>query len=283
MANGTPFTELTTDKPLHLAGLYRQASLFLVLSGPSAKLLPLDLLRRRGIVTMGVNNSPALWRPNLWTHIDTPCRFHSSIWRDPGITKFVQRRPLSVLSKPLRTKRSDGTFDYPSDSIGQPISSPNVIGIDTNDNFDPGSWLSEPSINTGNGEGASTRNGWPCCRSVIFAALKIAYSLGFGTVYLVGCDFRYDTNCPYSFPEAAKTPPAVIDPGTAGSPYQKMAAMLNLLVPRFRFAKFSVFNTNPDSLLAAFPHRSFVDAIDSATAGVDQDPLDTVGWYNTPA
>ena len=75
-----------------LADLYRGAGCFLILAGPSLKELPLELLKKRGVITMTINNGVAAFpegvRPHLWTFTDKPQKFHDAIWKDPGILKF---------------------------------------------------------------------------------------------------------------------------------------------------------------------------------------------------
>ena len=76
-----------------MADLYLGAQAFLVLGGPSLKSMPLEMLSRRGVLIMSVNNCPAGLpegiRPHVWLHTDPTGKFHDSIWRDPGILKIV--------------------------------------------------------------------------------------------------------------------------------------------------------------------------------------------------
>ena len=74
----------TTDfDSVSLCDFYRGRQAFLVLSGPALADLNLALLDRRGIVTMGVNNSWSVYRPTLWTCVDSPGRFI-----DTGCSRF---------------------------------------------------------------------------------------------------------------------------------------------------------------------------------------------------
>lgn len=90
-----------------LAGFYKGRSAFLVLSGPSLNQVDLTQLTRRGIVTMGVNNSWSVHRPTLWTGVDDPGRFIDVGWKDPGILKFV---PVCHWGRKLRVQAADGTM-----------------------------------------------------------------------------------------------------------------------------------------------------------------------------
>jgi len=71
---------------------------FLIAGGPSFKEIDKHELSRPGLLTMGINNSPASFRPNLWTCVDSPSNFLASIWLDPKIEKIV---PISHIDKKL--------------------------------------------------------------------------------------------------------------------------------------------------------------------------------------
>ena len=85
---------------LNLIGQYKGASAFLILNGPSlvSGEYDLSLLNSPGVMTYGVNNGPATFRPNFWSCVDDPTRFLKSIWMDPRITKFV---PHAHAEKPI--------------------------------------------------------------------------------------------------------------------------------------------------------------------------------------
>lgn len=74
----------TAGDSVSLTDFYRGRSAFLVCSGPSLVEHDLSKLDRRGIVTMGVNNSWAVHRPTLWTCVDNPGRFIDTGWKDPA-------------------------------------------------------------------------------------------------------------------------------------------------------------------------------------------------------
>lgn len=270
----TPFYRMSGE-PLPLANIQRDGSCFIVLSGPSLAELDLSLLRRRGVFTLAVNNAATVVRPNAWTLVDPPGKFHEAIWRDPFVMKFVPRR---WHSKPLRTRTEGGTFALMKrgNELLKVSDMPNVVGIERNAYFDPEAWLSEPSINWGNSGKYVKRNGQPKCLSVLFCALKLAYALGFRVVYLLGCDFNMSEERPYAFGE-------VKDAGAVRSnnhSYAVMEGMLAQLRPHFDSAGYHVFNCNPRSALTVFDHVAYREAIECATAHVPQDPLDAKGWYD---
>lgn len=275
----TPFR--TRDgKHLPIDGMFAGSPLFLVLGGPSIRQLDLSLLNRRGVITMGVNNSPALFRTHLWTFVDPPHKFHDAIWRDPAIVKLV---PVRLWRRPIRTKSANGEFSFIHRTtpdghreLFQCGDMPGVVGYERNAFFAPARWLVEPSINWGNSMRSHRANKHHRCLNTMFAALKLAYTLGFRIVYLLGCDFKMDAAEPYAFSQGG-------DSGKAASNnngYAVMQEMFAELKPHFVRHGFSVFNCNPESGLTVFPHVPYMEAIKSATRHVPQSPLDTSHWYD---
>jgi hypothetical protein len=283
--------------------MYRNSSVFIVLSGPSLTTFDLSLLSRRGIVTFGVNNSPAVVRPNLWTHVDPQLKFHEAIWRDPAILKFtpvVERGKKVSYNRTLRRKigideYGRAKFEDLKSSSGQPVKAldmPRVVGYRRAPCFDPDKYLSEPLVNWGNSKKSANQNNGPRTLNVMFAILKIAYSLGFRDVYLLGCDFAMSPEQPYAFNElkAARRVPDEGEPerersDAAGAvrgcnnAYRVMDGMFGELQERFLPAGFRVWNCFEDSGLTAFPFMAYEQAIELASGDVPQDPLDCAGWY----
>jgi hypothetical protein len=256
-----------TGRPIGLQNIYLDATLFMVLSGPSLRTLDLTLLNQRGVTTMGVNNSPCMVRTKLWTYGDESLKFHSAIFRDPDILKFV---PEPKLTDRVREKIK-GRFR----TTGQQVNTmPGVVGIYRNSDFRPDQWLWEPTFNWGNGEEYAARNGLPSTLSTMIQAMKLAFYLGFRKVHLLGCDFTMLPGRPYAFDQAKSA-------GAAASnnrSYRSIDMLFHTLVPHFREARFQVYNCNPKSGLTAFPKASYEEAIREATKGC-QGIEDTAGWY----
>lgn len=220
---------------------FRQ-SIFLILNGPSFADVDHALLRRPGILTFGVNNGSHVFRTNFWTSVDDPKRFMASIWRDPAIMKFV---PMAHFQKSIWDHATG------SESVQKVGECPSVLGYRRNERFHPQQWLYEDTINWGNhgklGGG----------RSVMLAALRICFLLGFRQVYLLGCDFYMSTDCRYWFPEQRSL--NAIHGNMAG--YNSMERYFTELKPSFDAEGFKVFNCNPLSNLKVFPFVDFDDAI----------------------
>lgn len=277
----TPF-KTVDDYPLHLSGLYRGASVFFCMSGPSLLTHDLSLLDRRGIVKFGVNNSPSAIRCHLWTHVDPTWKWHDVIWKDPQCLKFVNRRMCRKW--PVRERRERGIecVFLPSEADGSgggpvyPIHMPGVCLYERNAYFDADSWLTEPTINWGNSKKSARRNEDHNCLNVMPAALRIAHVLGFRYVYLLGCDFDMRPEQPYAWGQGKAEGACWSNNNT----YRILNDWFGRLQPKFLEAGFYVFNCWERSGLRAFPYVPFSEAVAAATEGIPQDPVDAAGWYD---
>ncbi len=227
---------------LPIENTYKDQTCFLILSGPSLNKLDLEKLRQPGIVTFGVNNSPKVFRPNLWTSGDSPQNFMISIYRDPLIRKFVTyAKKNSVLFDNDRWKESHL-------KVGD---CPNVTYHHMNDKFEPETYLGEDSICWGRkrNEGG--------CRSVMMAAVKITYSLGFRKVFIIGADFSMSEKSKYAF-DQDRTEGSMRNNNNA---YKKLNERFDLLRPYFEKAGYYVFNSTPDSGFKSFDYVPYESAI----------------------
>lgn len=274
----SPFIHAATKQPLDLSFIGGGGPCFIVLSGPSSKKLDLSQLSKRGIYTIAVNNAGTICRPNAWTCVDPVSKFHDSIWLDPGVLKFC---PSTMLKRGIRRKRDDGSFESIniSDRHMTPADCPNVAGYLRRPNFNVDTYLSEPFINWGVSKGYARKEkkrGRERQRilNVMFAVLKIAYSIGFRHVFLVGCDFHMDAAQPYAFEQGKHIGGA----NGNNNAYRIMQSMFTELLPHFAAAGFNVYNVNSDSGLTVFPFVDYIDAINGATIGIQQNP-DPKDWY----
>jgi len=288
----TPFR--TADgQPLEIHGLFRGSTAFMLLAGPSLNDLDLSPLNRRGIVSIGVNQSPVMHRANFWCYVDRARKFHDAIWKDPGVLKIV---PSRHFSKPLQTKlppadgQPEGEFsiihrrqedrqqgDRSATVPAQVREFPGVIGYKRNATFNPDEWLSQGSVNWGNARRPAKKNGHPRCLNVMFASIKIAYALGFRNLFLLGCDFYMEESQPYAFGQAKHADGCASN----NNCYRMLNEMFGLLKPKFDDAGFRVFNCNPRSGFRVFPHVAYEDAVEFATSSMPPEPLDAAGWYES--
>lgn len=291
--------------PVDLRDQFYGSSGFVVLGGPSAKQLPLELLGKRGAVIISMNNCPGVLppgiRPNVWLHTDPTHKMHDGLWKDPLVQKFSPIREWAahtdtarpwlvsegeagqvVKYKGIRTRTPEGRLEFlPSRSARE---FPNVFGYERNTAFDVDNFLWEPSINRGNDQqhhlGASAKgikaNGWPHVINSMFSVLKLSFYLGFSRLYLLGCDFRMEHAQPYGHGGQTKEASAC---NAMNETFAQMSTMFDALRPKMEAAGLNVYNCYERSGCWSFDYLDFREAIDQATGDVPQ-VLDTAGWYD---
>ena len=254
---------------LNLRGMYKGSTLFILLSGPSLKETPLHLLGRRGLVTMGVNNSWLMWKPDLWVSVDTPGRFADVGWLDPRILKMCPQAhaPTSTIRTMVEGSLV-GTGTRVADC-------PNVSFFAREDDFNPSTFWSSPYAQWGCLKGKKDVLGMPGGRSVMLVALKMAYWLGFKKVFLVGADFKMsmDQNVsPYAWDENKD------NNGRKNNNklYDSLNSRFGILVAQGM--PLEVYNCTKDSGLTAFPYVPFEEAVEGCTQACEKE-VQTKGWY----
>ena len=253
---------------ISLGGFYKGRSAFLVLSGPSLNDIDLTQLDRRGIVTMGVNNSWTVFRPMLWTCVDDPGRFIDTGWKDPGVLKFV---PVCHWGRKLRIQAANGTM---RDSAYRVAQMPSVLFFRRSNHFDHERFLTGDTVPWGNDPKSTDSLGIKGKRSVMLVALRLLHHLGFRTVYLIGCDFRMAADHKYAFDETREA--AAIRHNNVL--YDSLSRRFEALLPHFEKHRFRVVNCSPGSGLGVFERMSYEDAIAAASAECSK-PMNTQGWY----
>jgi len=246
MAKETLF--LTENKkPVYLENHYNGASCFLVLSGPSLQNIDLSLLKSPGILTFGLNNSPRMVRPNIWTLVDDPGNFIMSIWRDPTILKLIpDGKPGKKLFDNTRWKQSRLKVR----------NCPNIFYYPRNNRFNADTYLTEDTVNWG------SHKDYGGTRSVMLAAVRLAYYIGIRKLFLIGCDFGMALGEQNYAWEQDRTRHAV---NNNNGTYRVLNERFKLLKPKFDEAGFYVFNCTPDSGLKVFPSMNYEDAIKIAS------------------
>jgi len=236
-------------KIIPIENSYKDSSCFLVFGGPGLNNMKMSLLKQPGIISLGVNNSVKAFRPNLWTCVDDPEKFMYSIWKDPTIQKIV---PFHKGGKRL----FNNYLWQKTDEVVQ--NCPNVVYYHRNEHFQPEIYLSEKTVNWGNHKkfGGS--------RSVMLAAIKIAYLLGFRKVFLCGCTFKMENNTNNYAWKQNRTNSSV---NGNNSTYRALTERFKILRPIFEQNDFYVFNCTPDSHLKVFPQIDLEDAVKMALNG----------------
>ncbi|MCI0364952.1 MAG: hypothetical protein L0219_13825 [Phycisphaerales bacterium] len=261
----------TTDfDSMSLCDFYRGRQAFLILSGPSMATHDLSLLTKRGIVTMGVNNSWAVHRPTLWTCVDSAGRFIDTGWKDPGILKFV---PMSAWNERLRIQKPDGVM---ANSAFRVKHMPSVLLYRRSEYFDHRRFLEEDVVCWGNHTSTKDSLGIKGKRSVMLVALRLLHYLGFRVVYLVGADFKMTPEKGYAFDEE-RSAEAVRHNNVL---YESLNRRFEALRDHFKQHRFTVLNCTPGSGLTAFEQLPFEQAVERASAECCTH-RDTKGWYTT--
>lgn len=259
----------TSSQSLSLRNLYRGSHGFIILSGPSLNMHDLSLLSEtRGIVTMGVNNSWSVFKPNLWICLDEPHYFLDMCWKDPSIMKFV---PFVFSNKNIGIKDENGKF---SKSPLWVNNLPSVLYFKRNLRFRVKEFLTEPTVNWGVDDNDSDELGLTGGRNIILAAVKMMYYLGFRTIYLLGADFKMEEGKPTHAFSQHKNLKNI--PGHNAS-FDTINKRFVAMLPEFELAGLRVFNCYEDSGLTAFPYMSYAEAIHVASKEF-QKPLDVAGW-----
>ena len=225
---------------------YNGGHAFLIASGPSFSKIDKSKLCLPGVLTMGINNSPASFRPNLWTCVDTPSSFLASVWLDPIIEKIV---PISHIEKKLFDSEKWKDINT---KVGD---CPNVIYYRRNEVVNTSQYCFEDTINWGN---HSKIHGG---RSVLLAAMRILFLLGIRNVYLLGVDFKMDKNNKYHFPQDRNNGSI----NGNNSTYKSMNKWFKKINEYFKLFGHKVYNCNKNSMLTAFPFIDFDEAIKLAT------------------
>lgn len=246
-----------------LEGLWSPSPAFLVGGGPSLQDLPLDRLRERGVVSLGVNNAAA-WAPvKAWVFSDPQSKFHHGLFLDPAVMTFC---PVPKLKRQVLLKDDDG-WHYTGTRVRD---CPNTYGFDRSTRFVPEEFFKTTYAHWGPKKKQPKDRKIPGVLCTMMLGIRLLYYLGVRRIYLLGMDFHGRSGKCYGFPEANRE---------RNGRYTKEASMLQLLLPEFEKVGLELWNCSPDSALTLFPFRSFDAAVSDCKGSVPEEPFDTFGWY----
>jgi len=232
-------------KACDIGDLFYGAGVFVTSSGPSMATADLEALKQPGLLRFGLNNSPSIIRPHLWTCMDTPGKFLESVWRDPAILKFCGE---GQFDKSIQRTFRDDDWRYCEAQIQD---CPAVVHMRRNNRVDSKAWLAERSINWGNDKFYGGG------RTVMMAVLKICYLLGIKRVYLNGVDFRMSSEYTYAFNEQ-RAAGAVHNNNTTYKRFLAYATSISHLLAK---SGMEIINCTPRSELTLFPFMPLQAAI----------------------
>jgi hypothetical protein len=153
---------------------------------------------------------------------------------------------------------------------------PSVFYFKRNLKFNVKKFLTEPTVNWGNSEKRVDEIGCKGGRSVMLAAFKMMYYLGFRNIYLLGADFKMEKGKDnYAFPQN-RTDNLIRGNNQT---YQDLNKRFVALLPEFYEKGLKVYNCNKDSNLTSFPYMSYENAVKNATEPFNK-TIDTLGWYD---
>lgn len=260
-------------QPASLRDMWLGTSAFLVCGGPSLNDIPLERLKDRGIVSLGINNVAAHAHVRAMVFSDPPNKFHHGVWLDPTILKLC---PIPKLKRKRNDHRIrakvDGRFVttnlYPEDC-------PNVFGFRRLESLEPETFLTSTGAYWGVNRKYHEQTGKPKILFTFFLGLRLLHYLGVRRVYLLGADFKMTAEQRYAF-----------DQGRAAGAirgnndhYRVANHYCQQLRPVFDAAGFEVYNCNPTSGLLAWDHVPFEHAYRDCRGHVPEEPFDTRHWY----
>ena len=251
---------------------YQDQAVFIVAGGPTLSEMNLDLLNRPGIMTFGLNNSPSVFRTNMQVSVDQPSKFLTSVWEDPRIMKFCKEQWANNILWDAKTK------DFGSKKVSE---CPNVVYWEGRTYNSPDawneSWFDESHVIYGNSGTFKDENGVKQHggggRSVMVAAIKLSYLLGFRRVYLLGSTFLMTATKAYGFEQEVWE--SKVDRNN--EQYGLMMSRFTRLIPGMKKRGFEIHNCDPGSFLTLFPWMTLEDAIEKEQINTDESTADRYG------
>ena len=267
-SDGTPTTSLRN--------FLKGGSAFLVCGGPSLKQLPYQRLAERGVFSLGVNNVAAFAPCSAFVCSDPPSKFHSSIFYDPKIMKFLPEPKLKKNRGKLRKKVGNEFFETGNSTAD----CPNTWGFERRSWLSPDdTWFTEPSAAWGNHDSGVEKTGEPKTVNTTFLGLRILQYLGAKNIFLLGVDFKMDKARGivgnYAFGEEKHL--------NACDSNNEQYKVSNDWLIRLRsvFEKYgsNVYNCNQTSGLRAFDFVPFDVALQVVKGRTESEPYDLERWY----
>jgi hypothetical protein len=260
------------NKPADLEGLWFPNPGFLVGGGPSIRDFPVEQLKDRGVVSMGMNLAAAAVHCRAWSFSDTPCKFHHALYLDPAIMTFA---PEPKLKRRFMIKGEDGAFRWAKPRIRD---CPNTYGFCRRTCFVPETFFIDWFAHWGPGKHQpknTDRRGTIC---QIMLGIRLMHYLGCRRIYLLGVDYKgRDGKC-YGYPAQKRD---------RRGRYEIEKEMLIRLQPVMARVGLEIFNLNPwqgieknRSALDIFPWADWDDAIADCKGIVPHGVCSTEGWYS---
>jgi len=144
-----------------LQNIYYRRTAMLVGGAPSLREQPIQMLNKRGVLTMAMNNAATHFQPTLWSSGDIPECYEPQILLDPKIIKFA---PLVHAEYELLGRKYK---------------------------FMPSIYFYMQEANVPWDEFLSNRPSVPWYNNTLFVSLHVLYQLGVRRIILAGSDFGF--------------------------------------------------------------------------------------------
>jgi hypothetical protein len=222
--------------------------------------------------------------PSAMLCADPVSKFHTGIWLDPRVMKFVPCPKLKKGRERIREKIGEGEFRRlrVNDKLVSSADMPNVWGFGRRVWIRPDeSFFLDIRATWGNQDHGVQKTGGMKTVCSMLLAIRILYYLGSRRIFLVGNDFYMDPKRSlqenYAFPESRSA-------GEVASNNEHFS-IVNRWLCRMQetgvFHRFGleIYNCYQMSRLRAFPYVPFDAAIASVLEGFPAEPFDLNGWY----
>lgn len=253
-----------------LEGFFIGQPLVLICGGPSLRDEDLAALRSSGVMTMGLNNSWGVYRPDIWVSADPSSRFLDSGWRDPRILKLC---PLSEATTRLRRKTPNGF----SPIALKPCTAPRTLFYKRGVSFNPDTFLDQPVPSLGSRSRCLDLSGVQGSRSVMLIALRMAHYLGFRSVGIIGADFSMPEDGEH-YAAGEKHGPSIAR-GNQNT-YEGLNHRFARMAEHFKSRDFHVINCTQGSRLDAFDRMSLEKFLSVVPKNPGPEGQDSTGWYD---
>jgi hypothetical protein len=220
-------------RAVDLSDLYEGQHCFLLGGAPTLNHYDLAALKTNGIVTIGINNVPTIFKPTYWIGADKPRCYSKEYLYDPSIVKFA----------------CNGKADMEIDGIKWKYF-PSTLFWDAKEEFTINNLLHRTSYFVW------WKNTW-------YNAIQLCYRLGFRTIYTLGADFKIDKNYEYAW----NTSLSEKEVNSNRRLYLQTVNKMRELKPHFDEMSLKIINcSKTSSLIDDYGYLSYREAIEKCAS-----------------
>jgi hypothetical protein len=237
----THFEPTGARRPIDLQNVFAGQTAMLIGGAPSLKEQPLELLSKRGVLTMAMNNAALHFQPTLWVSGDRPECYDPTILLDPRIMKFAPLAHAQVTVEGRRYWQIPNVHFYmPQDSIP---------------------W----------DEYLGMRNTVPWYNNTLFVGINILYHMGIRRIILGGSDFGFSASGDMY---AHNTELGSLEKKWNLDLYNSLVRELRMLRPVFEAAGLQLMDCSKNSRISqTYQHISLEQAVELCLTGFPKKPV----------